>query len=106
MQSQTHGTPAFYRVLLTNARSPIRTARIILANGAAAARDARAGGRCRQPLASPLPLRRRSIHSGVRIRDDTPCGDVFFNGPSLDHDESSLGPIVAPLNDPLGRADT
>jgi hypothetical protein len=34
MQSQTHGTPALYRVLLADAGSPIRTARIILANSA------------------------------------------------------------------------
>src|ERR1700675_3738131 len=32
MQSQTRGTPARYRLLLASAHSPIRTARISLAN--------------------------------------------------------------------------
>ncbi len=32
MQSQTHGTPALYRVLLADSGSAIRTARVSLAN--------------------------------------------------------------------------
>jgi hypothetical protein len=42
MQSQTRGTPARYRLLLASAHSPIRTARISLANEAAAEGSRRA----------------------------------------------------------------